>query len=296
MRKSGERAEKRMVNLRVGLYQCECEAGNLKANTAKVFKGLEWAEREKIDIMGFPETFLTGYFEDAQRARENSLSLDGPEIQDLLKRSAHYSSTWMVGLNERRGEKLYNTVIVVEKGKILGTYCKAFTIFPYFTPGREFPVFEKKGVKFGVIICADGGYIEPTRILGIKGARVIFAPHYNVMDKHSLLSHYIKVRNDHRARAVENGLFFMRCNNVSTKPDKGVTPEGVGYGDSYLIDPNGEILVQSRRHQECFIQYEFDPYGYDASKHGYEWPQIRPRLSFEMFGEQLKQAIEERAK
>ena len=38
-------------------------------------------------------------------------------------------------------------------------------------------------MKFGVIICADGGYIEPARILALKGARIIFAPHYNYITR-----------------------------------------------------------------------------------------------------------------
>jgi len=281
-----EETEKGSVKLRIGHFQCECEAGKLKANTAKVFKGLEWAEREKIDIITFPESFLTGYFDNAQRARDNSLKLDGPEIQDILAQTADYSATWMVGLNELRGEDLFNTVIVVEKGKILDTYSKAFPCYDYFIPGRKFPVFEKKGVKYGVVICADGGYIEPTRILALKGARIIFAPHYNVIDKGYLLDHYVEVRNDHRARAIENGIYFMRSTNVGTKPDKGIAPEGMAYGDSYLVDPRGEILVQSRRHQECFVQYEIDPYGYDSLR-------SRSKNSGKELGEVLLQTLDE---
>ena len=44
---------------------------------------------------------------------------------------------------------------------------------------REFPVFTHNGLTFGVVICSDGGYIEPARLLAIKGAKVIFAPHFN---------------------------------------------------------------------------------------------------------------------
>ena len=35
--------------------------------------------------------------------------------------------------------------------------------------GRHFPVFERDGFMFGVVICADGGYVEPSRILALKG-------------------------------------------------------------------------------------------------------------------------------
>jgi hypothetical protein len=32
----------------------------------------------------------------------------------------------------------------------------------------------------------------------------------------------------------------------------------VGYGDSYVIDPGGEILVRSKRHVEDFISIDLD--------------------------------------
>ena len=116
--------------------------------------------------------------------------------------------------------------------------------------GREFPVFERKGLKFGVVICADGGYIEPSRILALKGAQVIFSPHFNYIGKQGLLNHFQKVRSDHVARAVENHVYFVRGNNVVVGKDAGLSYDGVGYGDSYIVDPNGygvEVLYELPR-------------------------------------------------
>jgi predicted amidohydrolase len=33
----------------------------------------------------------------------------------------------------------------------------------------------------------------------------------------------------------------------------------VGYGDSYVVDPFGEIVVRSRRHREDFLFADIDP-------------------------------------
>lgn len=244
--------------MKVGHYQCICTPGDLAANTAKVMEGLEYAEAEGIAMMSLPESLLTGYFASAEKARQHSLTADGPEIAGLLERTAGFTATFMVGFNERRGGDLYNTVLVAERGKLLGIYSKAFPCLDYFTPGRDFPVFERDGVTFGVVICADGGYIEPTRILALQGARIVFAPHYNYIAKQGLLAHFTKVRSDHAARAVENGIWFLRGNNVVQGRDEGLERDGVGYGDSYLVDPNGEIVVRSRRHEECFLAADVD--------------------------------------
>lgn len=244
--------------MNIGHWQLETSPGNVAANTAKLIDCLAEAQRQDLAIVSFPESFLTGYFTDAALARKHSLRTDGPEIADLLKQTASYSPTFMVGYNELRGEQLFNTVLVAERGKLLGTYSKAFPCYDYFAPGREFPVFERDGVRFGVVICADGGYIEPSRILALKGAQIIFAPHYNYIAPAGLINHFQKVRSDHIARAVENNVWFLRANSVGYGYDKGLDMEGVGYGDSYLLDPMGEMVARAARHKENLMTAHID--------------------------------------
>ena len=243
--------------VRIGHYQCVCRQGDVEANLNTVIKGLELASEAKLDVVSFPESFLTGYFRKEEDARANAFAIDSPQMKTVLEKTARFESLFMVGFNELRGEDLYNTVAVIEKGKVLGRYSKAMPIHSYFVPGREFPVFEKKGLKFGVVICADGGYIEPTRILSLKGARLIFAPHYNFVSRP--VRHYQMVRNDHIARAVENGVYFLRANNVvpGTKLE-GMGYDGYGYGDSYLLNPNGEIVAAAGLYHEYLMIYNLD--------------------------------------
>ena len=178
-------------------------------------------------------------------------------MRRVLERTARFEPLFLVGFNELRDGHLFNTVAVIEQGKLLGRYSKAMPIHGYFTPGREFPVFEKKGLKFGIVICADGGYIEPTRILSLKGARLIFAPHFNFVS--GPVKHYQMVRNDHIARAVENGVYFLRANNVVPgRTLDGSSYQGYGYGDSYLLNPNGEVVAAAGLFHEYLMIYNFD--------------------------------------
>jgi len=247
------------TNIRIGHYQCICHQGYFEKNLQTVIHGLELAAQANLNIVSFPESLLTGYFSDEKTARKNCFSIDSPEIERLLQETARFDILYMVGFNELRKGKLYNTVVVVEKGKLLGHYSKTFPCFRYFTPGREFPVFEKKGLKFGIIICADGGYIEPTRILALKGARFIFAPHFN--DISDPIEHFQMVRSDHIARAVENGVYFLRGNNVIRKKDSVKNAKGLpsyGYGDSYIINPNGAIVAGAGLYNETLMIYNLD--------------------------------------
>lgn len=245
--------------MRVGHVQCEVLPGGYAANLLTVLRGLEKAEERGLDIVSFPETCLTGYYDQEEPTRRYAVRTDGSEIRHFLEQTRGFRATVIAGFNELRGKDLYNTALVAQEGRLLGTYSKAFAYMPFHKKGREFPVFERDGVKFGVVICADGGYVEPTRILALKGARVIFAPHYNYIATPHLIHHFQRVRCDHVARATENGVWFLRGNNVVPGRDPNMTYDGVGYGDSYLLDPFGEILVRSRRHQEDFIEAEIDP-------------------------------------
>jgi predicted amidohydrolase len=243
--------------MRIGHFQHEVGAG-YPANLPAVLRGLEMAEARGVEIVSFPECGLTGYFDREEPTRRHALRVDGPEIRSFLEQSGRFRATVIAGFNELRGEDLYNTALVAEGGMLLGTYSKAFAYMPFHRKGREFPVFQRGDLKFGIVICADGGYIEPARILALKGARVIFSPHYNYIRQDSLINHFQHVRSDHCARAVENGVWFLRGNNVAAGRDDKFTYDGVGYGDSYLIDPFGEMVTRSRRHMEDFIQADVD--------------------------------------
>ncbi len=245
-------------HIKIGHWQLDTDPGNFEKNLAKLIDALHEADKQDIKIVSFPESFLTGYYSNAERARKNSFSIDSDEIKELLNKTRDIKAMFMVGFNEMRGEKLYNTVLVAEQGKLIGTYSKAFPGYSYFTPGRKFPVFEKDGVKFGVIICSDGGFIEPARILALKGASIIFAPHYNYIKPKSLINHFKLVRSDHIARAVENSVWFVRGNNVNLGKDRGLEYDGIGYGDSYIVDPLGEIVVKSQRNVETLISYSIN--------------------------------------
>jgi predicted amidohydrolase len=245
--------------MRIAHCQLESKLGDFDANLEKVVKGLERADKERAQVVSFPECFLTGYPNKEDVVRKSAFAVDAPQMMKLLDKTARFEATYIVGFNELRGKDLFNTAVVVQKGHILGTYSKCSAYMKFHKQGRNFPVFERDGVKFGVIICSDGGYIEPARILALKGARIIFAPHFNFIGAKGLISHFMHVRADHTARAVENAIWFVRGNNVVLEGSSGLSHDGVGYGDSYVVDPFGEIVVRSRRHREDFIVADVDP-------------------------------------
>lgn len=271
--------------MRIGHWQLESKTGDFDTNLAKLVTGLERADKDRVEIVCFPECFLTGYPDKEEPTRKSAFAVDSPQMMKLLDKTMKFEATYIVGFSELRGKDLYNTAVVVQKGHILGTYSKCSAYMPFYKQGREFPVFERSGVKFGVVICSDGGYIEPTRILALKGARIIFAPHFNYIGAKGLIGHFQHVRADHTARAVENDVHFVRGNNVVLGKESGLSYDGVGYGDSYIMDPFGEMLVRSRRMREDFIFADVDPVVTDKG-----WGVGRSLWSAKEFAKQLLEA------
>jgi predicted amidohydrolase len=273
--------------MRIAHAQLESKAGDFDANLAKMKKALERAHKERVEVLSFPECFLTGYPDTEELARKGAFSIESEKMRAVIGATARLEPTCIVGFNEVRGEDLYNTAAVLHKGHLLGTYSKCSAYQKFHKQGREFPVFERSGVKFGVLICSDGGYIEPARILALKGAKIIFAPHFNYIGKEGLIGHFLDVRADHTARAVENRVFFVRGNNVCLGKDPAITrSDGVGYGDSYIMDPHGEIVVRSRRHKEDFLMADVEP----SEAGDRAWGVGRSLWSWREFGKILEEA------
>lgn len=277
--------------MRIGHCQIEVKL-DFDANLNKVVSYLERAAKDRIEIVSFPECCLTGYPDTEEVARKVAFAADSPQVMKVVDRTSKFDCVVIVGFNEVRGKDLYNTAMVLYKGHSLGTYSKCTAYMPFHKQGREFPVFEHRGVKFGVIICSDGGYIEPARILALKGAQIIFAPHYNYIGKEGLLGHFLHVRADHTARAVENHVYFVRGNNVAKGKDESILKsDGVGYGDSYIVNSVGQIVVSSRLHHEDLIFADIDPPAPDKS-----WGIGKNAWSAREFGDMLAEALNERLK
>lgn len=274
--------------IRIAHCQYEALSGEFNRNLMRFTEGLARADLERAAIVSFPECFLTGYPDRAEEARRGAFAVDSEKMMRVLDASSQYEAMGIVGFNELRGEDLYNTAAVVHRGHLLGVYSKCAAYQKFHKQGRDFPVWTHQGLTFGVIICADGGYIEPARILALKGAQVIFAPHFNAIAGSHLLGHFMKVRADHSARASENGVYFVRGNNVILDPaGSGLSnPDVVGYGDSYIMDRDGEIAVRSRRQVEDFIFLDINP----TPEPKRAWGLTRSAWSFREFGGILAEA------
>ena len=60
-------------------------AGEFETNLQTVLDGLRMAEERGVELMSFPESFLTGYFRREEDARANALAMDSPQMKKVLE-------------------------------------------------------------------------------------------------------------------------------------------------------------------------------------------------------------------
>src|SRR5207244_3648238 len=131
------------TRMRIGHCQLEAICGDFEANLDKVIKGLERADRDRVEIVCFPECFLTGYPDMEEAARKGAFAANSPQMIKVLDKTNKFEATTIVGFNELRGDNLYNTAADIHKGHILGTYSKCSAYQAFHKQGRDFPVFQR---------------------------------------------------------------------------------------------------------------------------------------------------------
>jgi predicted amidohydrolase len=186
--------------VRIGTTHFIAHGGKSEADNCKEYEPLiEKAAKEKVDLLVLGETITLsglpgGYVDHAE-------AIPGPSTDYFGQLAKKHAMHLIVGLIERDGPAIYNTsVLIGPEGELIGKYRKVTLprteISAGVTPGDEYPVFETKLGKIGMMICYDGFFPEVAQRLTDAGAEIIGWP---VAGCNPLLA---------RARACENHVFI----------------------------------------------------------------------------------------
>lgn len=189
---------------------------------------IEEAARQKADLLVLPETLTvcgSGLsYADAAEA------IPGPSTDYFGQLARQHGLYLVAGLVERERHLIYNVAVLIgPDGKIVGKYRKVALprteIEGGITPGHEYPVFETRFGKVGMMVCYDGFFPEPARQLSLRGAEVIAFP---VWGCNPLLA---------AARACENHVFVVSST---------YTDVASNWMISAIYNREGEVLAQAK--------------------------------------------------
>src|SRR5262245_9529639 len=109
--------------LRIGLGQVRVTMGDKAANVAELFRAVEEAARAGCDVVVLPECSLAGWL--SASARRAAEPVPGPLTRKLSATAKRRRMAIVVGLEERDGDRVYNTAILIGRdGRILAKHRK----------------------------------------------------------------------------------------------------------------------------------------------------------------------------
>jgi predicted amidohydrolase len=277
-----------MKNIRVASVQFQHAPGDKPANLNKIKAFVEQAAARRVELIAFPEMCVTGYWHVRNLSREEVDALaepvpSGQSTALLLALSREHGMTIGAGLIERAEDgSLYNSYVVAMPDGRTACHRKLHAFEGlYMKSGDAYTVFDTPhGCRVGVLICYDNNIIENARATALMGAEVLLAPHQTggcrsrspramgAIDP----ALWERRREDPAAieaelrgpkgrgwlmrwlpsRAHDNGMFLIFSNGVGTDDDE------VRTGNAMILDPYGEVLVETCRADDDMVVADLD--------------------------------------
>ncbi len=236
------------MNAKVSIIQFQPAFADPGENIRLLEPLFEQVKGSKLVVL--PELSNSGYnFRDFNEAYKLSevIGKQG-DFQDFLLKQARQKDIFIVsGINERDGDKLFNSAILVGPGGLVGKYRKLHLFMnekDIFQKGNAgLPVFDLGDFKIGIMICFDYLFPEPWRIMAQKGADIICHPS-NLLTEN--------------AQRCTPGLSLMNRIYIATANRYGTEGDLTFNGNSLFTDTTGRITVKASPDKTEIISQEID--------------------------------------
>ena len=259
-----------MTKLRGGLIQMGLK-GNTEDSPEKIRDAMleahmpliEEAGQKGVQVLCFQEVFTQPYFCPSQDSKWYAAAEqipDGVTTQIMCEMARKHNMVIVVPIYEEDITGVYyNTAAVIDAdGTYLGKYRK--THIPqvagfwekfFFKPGAsDWPVFDTAYCKLGVYICYDRHFPEGWRALALRGAEYIVNPSATVAG----VSEYLW-KLEQPASSVANGVYIGAINRIGREQPWDI---GEFYGQSYFVNPRGQIEAIASRDKDELIIHDMD--------------------------------------
>ena len=252
--------------VRVGAVVPKLKVADTEFNCNEIIKQIEVASNNKIQIIVFPELCVTGYT--CQDLFEQDTLLEEAEkaLNKILDYTNNLDIICIIGMPIKAENQLFNTAVVIQKGRILGIVPKTF--IPNYSEfyekrwfasskntnkkeieilGQKVPfgidlLFKDKAnneICFGIEICEDVWAVEPpSNKLALLGANIIFnlSASNEVIGKKEYRRELVKMQS---AKTISGYVYCSSGVNESTS-------DVVFSGESMIFE-NGSCLTNNQR-------------------------------------------------
>jgi N-carbamoylputrescine amidase len=248
--------------MNVALIQMSCGIDR-RENIQKAVKLVHEAADNGAKMVCLQELYAVRYFPQTVDLKHYDLAAPLPDesVRTMQPIASEKKVVIIVPVYEQAQPGIYfNTAVIIDAdGSISGKFRK--THIPespqylekyYFTPGNlGYPVFKTRYATIGVGICWDEWFPEVARILGLKGAQIIFYPSAIGSEPgHPEYSSQGAWETVIKSHGIANGLFVAAVNRV------GREDEMTFYGGSFISNPYGDVLARGDNESDQLVEAE----------------------------------------
>ncbi len=258
------------AGLRLALWQGSGIAATPAAVSENLTRLEHVAERAaalQVQLLAFPELYLSGYIVTPELARALAEPVDGPSLQRVAACARRHGVAMACPYPERAvvagEERFYDAIALFGgDGTLLRNYRKTHLWGPderrcwspgYREPeeGPPFTVQAVNGIGVGLLNCYEAEFPELSRRLALAGAKLVLIP--TAADLWAELSSGRRTSQAYPdvsrslipANAIQNNCFIAYSNRCGVETVEGV--EKAAYlGNSIICGPHGDVLVAAR--------------------------------------------------
>jgi NAD+ synthetase len=237
--------------------------GDIQGNTSRIFKEIERAREQGIQLLIFPELAVCGYppmdLLNLPEFRETIYKANETIIDQSPDIALIFGS---ISPNDQNGRPCYNSAFVVSNRKIIGIQHKSllpnYDVFDdvrYFEPATSVEPIELFGIKWGVSVCEDiwqndnsymRYHVNPLELLHQQGAEIMVNISASPFTRGKIYERADMLAR--RCKEFQSPLLYV--NQV------GAQTELIFDGDSLAMDALGNEINRANRFQEAFFDVE----------------------------------------
>ncbi len=241
-------------SLKVGLAQLNPKVGDVAGNLAKVRAARAEAAKQGADLVLTTELVLAGYFPEDLVLKPAFQKACHEAVEALRADTLDGGPALFVATPWHEDGKLYNAIIALDKGEIIGKRYKVdlpnYGVFDdkrVFAAGPMPGPLVFKGVRIGVPICEDVWTADVVECISETGGEILLVPN---------ASPYEVGKTDVRVnlgvqRVVESGLPFVYLNQI------GGQDEVVYDGASFVLGADRKLKAKLASFREEVTTVEF---------------------------------------
>jgi NAD+ synthase (glutamine-hydrolysing) len=251
--------------MKIALAQQNYHIGNFEDNTRKIIEGIEWAKKQKADLVVFSELCICGY-PPRDFLEFNDFINKCYESLDRIRQHADTIGV-LVGCPARNpqkeGKDLFNAVFLLYEQQIKAEIHKTllpnydvFDEYRYFEPADQWNVITFQGKKMAVTICEDIWNMGDNLLYRITPMEKLMPFNPDVMINLSASPYnYAQdiVRNSIvKAHTIRYNLPMLYCNTVGSQT------EIVFDGGSLVYDINGNRVKEMKYFEEDYEIFDLE--------------------------------------